>query len=381
MTAYPRLFEPLKLGPLTLANRIVMGSMHTRLEAADRPAERLAAFYGARARGGASMIITGGVSPDSPGRMEEDSSVLDRADQIPFHRTIVDAVHAAGAPICLQILHAGRYAKCSDLVGASDIVAPINRRKPHVLTDAEVEHTIDAFVSCAALAQQAGYDGVEIMGSEGYLITQFTCPRTNNRTDRWGGAEETLVDLLVRDLKSDRLRLQELVPKLLKDLVARGQLMAVENEYRLQTREGARWTITRAPIAVPYATVNPAAAAKSIPRGSGTSRAAGTTHSSANAPNATFATTASPGLACVTPLPASFTMPASSTPGVKGSGGLNWYLPWIIRTSGKLTPAALTSTTTSPAPARGDGRSATTSVSGPPQVLHRTAFIVVVIRS
>ena len=206
MTAYPRLFEPLKLGPLTLANRIVMGSMHTRLEAADRPAERLAAFYAARARGGVGMVITGGVSPDSPGRMEEDSSIFAAADQIPFHRTIVDAVHAAGAPICLQILHAGRYAKCSDLVGASDISSPINRRKPHVLTDAEVERTIEAFVSCAALAQQAGYDGVEIMASEGYLITQFTCPRTNNRTDRWGGALENRLRFPVELVRRTRAR-------------------------------------------------------------------------------------------------------------------------------------------------------------------------------
>jgi 2,4-dienoyl-CoA reductase (NADPH2) len=206
MTAYPRLFEPLKLGPLTLANRIVMGSMHTRLEAADRPAERLAAFYAARARGGVGMVITGGVSPDSPGRMEEDSSIFAAAEQIPFHRTIVDAVHAAGAPICLQILHAGRYAKCSDLVGASDISSPINRRKPHVLTGAEVERTIEAFVSCAALAQQAGYDGIEIMGSEGYLITQFTCLRTNNRTDRWGGTLENRLRLPVEIVRRTRAR-------------------------------------------------------------------------------------------------------------------------------------------------------------------------------
>jgi len=190
MSAYPHLFQPLPLGPLTLRNRIVMGSMHTRLEAADRPAERLAAFYAERARGGAALVITGGVSPDGPGRMEEDSSIFASVDQIPFHRVIVDAVHAAGAPICLQILHAGRYAKCSDVVGASEVASPINRRKVHALTDAEVERTIDAFASCAALAKQAGYDGVEIMGSEGYLITQFTSPRTNDRTDRWGGSLE-----------------------------------------------------------------------------------------------------------------------------------------------------------------------------------------------
>jgi 2,4-dienoyl-CoA reductase (NADPH2) len=202
--AYPRLFQPLPLGPLTLRNRIVMGSMHTRLESADRAAERLAAFYAERARGGAALIITGGVSPDSPGRMEEDSGILDRPEQVPFHRTIVDAVHAAGAPICLQILHAGRYARCSDLVGASEIPSPINRRKPHALTDSEVERTIDSFASCAVLAKQAGYDGVEIMGSEGYLITQFTSPRTNNRTDRWGGSLENRLRLPLEIVRRTR---------------------------------------------------------------------------------------------------------------------------------------------------------------------------------
>jgi len=206
MTAYPRLFEPLKVGALTLANRIVMGSMHTRLEAADRPAERLAAFYAARARGGAGLIITGGVSPDSPGRMEEDSSIFDSPDQIPFHRTIVDAVHAAGSPICLQILHAGRYAKCSDAVGASAIPSPINRRTIHALAEGEVERTIDAFAACAALARQAGYDGVEIMASEGYLITQFTCPRTNTRTDRWGGTLENRLRFPVEIVRRTRAR-------------------------------------------------------------------------------------------------------------------------------------------------------------------------------
>jgi len=204
MTAYPHLFTPLRLGPITLANRIVMGSMHTRLEAGDRPAERLAAFYAERARGGAGLIITGGVSPDRPGRMEEDSRVLDSADELPFHRTIVDAVHAAGAPICLQILHAGRYAKCNDLVGASDIASPINRRRPHALSDAEVERTIDAFAACAELARRAGYDGVEIMASEGYLITQFTSPRTNNRTDRWGGSLENRLRFPVEIVRRTR---------------------------------------------------------------------------------------------------------------------------------------------------------------------------------
>ena len=206
MTPYPRLFTPLPLGPLTLKNRIVMGSMHTRLECVDRPAERLAAFYAERARGGVSLVLTGGVSPDGPGRMEADSLVLDRRDQIPFHRTIVDAVHAAGAPICLQILHAGRYAKLDDLVGASAIPSPINRRKPRVLADGEVEQTIEAFAGCAALAQEAGYDGVEIMASEGYLVTQFTCPRTNDRADRWGGSLENRLRFPVEIVRRTRAR-------------------------------------------------------------------------------------------------------------------------------------------------------------------------------
>ena len=206
MTPYPHLFTPLALGPLTLRNRIVMGSMHTRLECVDRPAERLAAFYAERARGGVSLVITGGVSPDGPGRMETDSLVFDRRDQIPFHRTIVDAVHAAGAPICLQILHAGRYAKLDDLVGASAIPSPINRRKPRILADGEVEETIEAFAECAALAQEAGYDGVEIMASEGYLVTQFTSLRTNDRTDRWGGSLENRLRFPVEIVRRTRAR-------------------------------------------------------------------------------------------------------------------------------------------------------------------------------
>jgi 2,4-dienoyl-CoA reductase (NADPH2) len=209
MTPYPRLFAPLPLGPLTLKNRIVMGSMHTRLECADRPAERLAAFYAERARGEAALVITGGVSPDSAGRMEEDSLVFNRRDQLPFHRRIVDTVHAAGAPICLQILHAGRYAKLEGLVGASEIQSPINRRRPRALGDAEVEEVIEAFVECAALAQEAGYDGVEIMGSEGYLITQFTALRTNDRTDRWGGPLENRLRFPVEIVGRTRRRVGE----------------------------------------------------------------------------------------------------------------------------------------------------------------------------
>lgn len=203
---YPTLFSPLAVGPVTLPNRIIMGSMHTELEGRPRASERLAAFYAERARGGAALIVTGGCSPNAAGRMSERGGVLDRPEQLPPHRTVVDAVHAAGGRIALQILHAGRYAQHKDLVGASDLVAPINRRKPRVLTDPEVEQTIDDFAACAALAKQAGYDGVEIMGSEGYLVTQFTALRTNNRTDRWGGPYENRLRVPVEIVRRMRDR-------------------------------------------------------------------------------------------------------------------------------------------------------------------------------
>ncbi len=203
---YPRLFAPLALGSIRLPNRVVMGSMHTRLECEADGAERLAAFYAERARGGAALIVTGGVSPNRAGVLEADADALYDRARLPFHRKITDAVHAAGARICLQILHAGRYAKIDGLVGASDLPSPINRRRPRVLTDSEVDATVDAFARCATLAQEAGYDGVEIMASEGYLITQFTCPRTNNRTDRWGGSLENRIRFPVEIVRRTRER-------------------------------------------------------------------------------------------------------------------------------------------------------------------------------
>jgi 2,4-dienoyl-CoA reductase (NADPH2) len=188
MRVYPRLFQPLQAGPLTLKNRIVMGSMHTRLEAAPEGSARAAAFYAERARGGVALIITGGYSPDAAGLLEADAGALDHPDKLAEHREVTAAVHAAGGKICLQILHAGRYAKHDGLVGASGIPSPINRRKPRALATAEVEQTIASFAACAELAREAGYDGVEIMGSEGYLISQFTALRTNTRSDKYGGA-------------------------------------------------------------------------------------------------------------------------------------------------------------------------------------------------
>ena len=203
---YPTLFSPLVVGTTTLPNRIVMGSMHTGLEGTSAGSERLAAFYAERARGGAALIVTGGCAPNPEGQMNAHSGVLEHPDQIAVHRPVIDAVHAAGGLIALQILHAGRYARRKDLVGASDLAAPINRLQPRALSEAEVERTVDDFARCAALAQRAGYDGVEIMGSEGYLITQFLSLRTNNRTDRWGGPYENRLRFPLEIVRRTRAR-------------------------------------------------------------------------------------------------------------------------------------------------------------------------------
>jgi len=204
--AFPRLFAPLDLGFVRLANRLVMGSMHTRLECEPDGARKLAAFYAERARGGVGLIITGGVAPNADGLLEADADALADPSRVPFHRTITDAVHAEDGRICLQILHAGRYARVDAPVGASDIASPINRRPIRALTDTEVEQTVEDFARSAALAREAGYDGVEIMGSEGYLVTQFTCPRTNDRTDRWGGPFENRMRFPLEIVRRTRAR-------------------------------------------------------------------------------------------------------------------------------------------------------------------------------
>ena len=187
MSPYPHLFQPLDLGCLTLANRIVMGSMHTRLESLDRPIERVTRFYVERARGGAGLIITGGFSPNAEGLMEPGAPIFNEAEQIAEHRPVTDAVHAAGGKIALQILHAGRYARVEGAVGPSTIASPINPKAPRRMSEADISRTIEDYAATAVLAREAGYDGVEIMGSEGYLINEFTAPRTNDRTDAWGG--------------------------------------------------------------------------------------------------------------------------------------------------------------------------------------------------
>ena len=187
---YPHLLAPLNLGFTTLKNRVLMGSMHTGLEEAPNGFVRLAAFYAERARGGVGLIVTGGFSPNLSGRAYPHAAQLSFPWQIGKHRLITNAVHVEGGKIALQILHAGRYAYHPLAAAPSKLRAPINRFTPRALTRGGIRKTIADYAHCASLAQQAGYDGVEIMGSEGYLINQFIAQQTNKRTDEWGGSFE-----------------------------------------------------------------------------------------------------------------------------------------------------------------------------------------------
>ncbi|MGV9412461.1 FAD-dependent oxidoreductase [Nocardia sp. NPDC003693] len=190
MSAYPHLFEPLDLGFTTLRNRVVMGSMHTGLEDRAWHTNRLAAYFAERAKGGVGLIITGGYAPNRTGWLMPFGAKLTNKTEAYRHRAITKAVHAEGGKIALQILHAGRYSYMPGSVSASAIKAPINPLKPRALSSKGVEQTIDDYARCAHLAKFAGYDGVEIMGGEGYFINQFLAPRTNRRKDKWGGSSE-----------------------------------------------------------------------------------------------------------------------------------------------------------------------------------------------
>ncbi|EKN6129304.1 NADPH-dependent 2,4-dienoyl-CoA reductase [Yersinia enterocolitica] len=187
MLAYPHLLAPLDLGFTTLKNRVLMGSMHTGLEELPDGPQRLAAFYAERAAGGVGLIVTGGIAPNKKGVVYQGASVLNDATQVPHHQIVTDAVHLAGGKIALQILHTGRYSYQKQPVAPSVLQAPINPFAPQELSHDEVLQTIADFAHCAQLARQAGYDGVEVMGSEGYLINQFLTARTNQRNDEWGG--------------------------------------------------------------------------------------------------------------------------------------------------------------------------------------------------
>ncbi|MES2785894.1 MAG: NADPH-dependent 2,4-dienoyl-CoA reductase [Pseudomonadota bacterium] len=189
-SAFPHLLAPLDLGRTVLRNRVLMGSMHTRIDMQDEPAKRMAAFYGERAKGGAALIVTGGCSPNEDGLIEAGAPMLVSQSQVHEHAEVTAEVHRHGGKIVLQLLHAGRNAKIPNLVAPSDIRSPINPLTPRALSAEEVDRTVEDFVRCARLAEAAGYDGVEVMGSEGYLVNQFTTERCNNRTDQWGGSAE-----------------------------------------------------------------------------------------------------------------------------------------------------------------------------------------------
>ena len=202
--SYPRLLAPLELGFTTLRNRVLMGSMHTNLEEAPNGFTKLAAFYAERARGGVGLIVTGGIAPNLQGRLTPFGSQLTWPWQVAKHRKVTQAVHAAGGKIALQILHGGRYSYHPLSVAPSAVKSPITPFKPRALSDRGVRATIRDYARCAALAKRAGYDGVEVMGSEGYLINQFVAARTNRRKDAWGGSFENRMRFPVEIVKAVR---------------------------------------------------------------------------------------------------------------------------------------------------------------------------------
>ncbi|RMF15342.1 MAG: NADPH-dependent 2,4-dienoyl-CoA reductase, partial [Gammaproteobacteria bacterium] len=206
---YPHLLAPLDLGFTTLKNRVLMGSMHTGLEETKNGFERMAAFYAERARGQVGLIVTGGIAPNEAGMVGPGAARMETDEDAGHHKVVTEAVHEAGGKICMQILHAGRYAYHPKLVAPSAIQAPINPFRPRELTTEEVWQEIEAFVNCAEKAQQAGYDGVEVMGSEGYFINQFIVEHTNKRTDEFGGSYENRMRVPVEIVKRIRERVGE----------------------------------------------------------------------------------------------------------------------------------------------------------------------------
>jgi 2,4-dienoyl-CoA reductase (NADPH2) len=259
MTPYPHLFAPLDLGFVTLPNRVVMGSMHVGLEEAPDGFVRLAAFYAERAAAGVGLIVTGGIAPNAEGRLAPNGATLTTPAEAEPHRLVTDAVHAAGGLICLQILHGGRYALHPDSVAPSPLQAPISPFTPRELTAEDIRATIDDFARCAELARDAGYDGVEIMASEGYLLNEFLAARTNQRTDEWGGAYERRMRMPVEVVRAVRERVGPaflLVYRLsMLDLVEGGQSQdevrvlarAVEEAGATMISTGIGWHEARVP--------------------------------------------------------------------------------------------------------------------------------------
>ncbi|MFS1526299.1 FAD-dependent oxidoreductase [Microbulbifer sp. 2304DJ12-6] len=202
--AFPNMLAPLDLGFTTLRNRVLMGSMHTNLEEHTGGFARLAAFYAERARGGVGLIVTGGIAPNEESGVFKGAAKMNTPQEAQQHREVTEAVHAEGGKICMQILHTGRYAYNENLIAPSAIQAPINPFTPRELTGEEIEHQIDDYVHCATLAREAGYDGVEIMGSEGYFINQFIAKRTNKRSDEWGGSFDNRIRLPIEIVRRVR---------------------------------------------------------------------------------------------------------------------------------------------------------------------------------
>jgi 2,4-dienoyl-CoA reductase (NADPH2) len=207
--AYPNLLQPLDLGFTTLPNRVLMGSMHVGLEEVPGGFERMAAFYAERARGGVGLIVTGGFAPNADGRLQPHGAMMTTAEDVSSHRTITGAVHTEGGRIALQLLHAGRYAAHREPVAPSPVQAPISPFAPRELSGQEIEQTIEDFAAAAVLARAAGYDGVEIMGSEGYLINEFITVRTNQRTDDWGGSYRNRIRFPLEIIRRTRERVGE----------------------------------------------------------------------------------------------------------------------------------------------------------------------------
>jgi len=201
---YPHLLEPLDLGFTTLKNRTLMGSMHLGLEEEKGGFEKLAAFYAERAKGGVALIVTGGIAPNIAGWVAPFAGRMSSSRHAKKHRVITEAVHKEGGKICMQILHSGRYGYHPLAVSASGVKSPITPFKPRALSSRGVLSTIKDYVECANYAKSAGYDGVEIMGSEGYLINQFFCERTNQRDDEWGGSLENRARLAIEIVKQTR---------------------------------------------------------------------------------------------------------------------------------------------------------------------------------
>lgn len=209
MSNYPNLLRPLELGFTSLKNRVIMGSMHTMLEETPDGHKLAAAFYAERAQGDVGLIVTGGIAPNKAGVVGHGGATLMTEEEAIPHQLITRSVHDAGGKICLQILHAGRYAYTDALVAPSAIQAPINMFKPKALTSEEIEQTIKDYVNCAQMARLAGYDGVEVMGSEGYLINQFIVKHTNHRTDEWGGSYENRIKFPIKIVEGIREALGE----------------------------------------------------------------------------------------------------------------------------------------------------------------------------